>query len=152
MLGLVGQDDPEVFPLLKNVWEAADWADNRRAIALAFGDLGDRRAEPLLREAMRDPRADALDRTYAWLALRELGVDAPPPPQTLTDRLRTIAPASPRVMPDELDRPQRVEYTAWGEGICPDCGQLMVEDESGRWVHLRTRSSTSSTKGRRRTH
>lgn len=152
VLGLVGQDDPQVFHLLREVWETASWTDNRRAIALAFGDLGDRRAEPLLREAMRDPRADTLDRTYAWLALMELGIDAPPPPRTLSDRLRTIAPASPRVVHDEFDRPQRIEYTAWGEGICPDCGQLVIEDESGRWVHLGTHSSKSSKQGRQRIH
>lgn len=136
VLGLVGEDDRAVFPLLKEVWEAADWAQNRRAVALAFGDLGDLRAEPLLQEAVRDPRADRLDRDYVWLALMELGVNAPNPPQTLSQRLRTPAPTSPRVTHDELGRPQRLIYTAWGEAICPDCGDLMVENKRGRFVHL----------------
>lgn len=136
VLGLVGQKDPEVFPLMKDVWEAADWTQNRRAVALAFGDLGDPRAEPLLREAAQNPRADTLDRDYVWLAMMELGIKASPPPQTLSNRLRTPAPASPRVIYNEMDRPQRLEHTAWGEAICPDCGDLMIEDKRGRLVHL----------------
>jgi hypothetical protein len=147
VLGLAGEDDPEVFHLLKEVWEAANWTQNRRAVAMAFGDLGDRRAEPLLREAARDPRADALDRDYVWLALLELGVQASKPPQTLSNRLRTPAPSNPRVLYDELDIPQRVRYTAWGEAICPDCGDLMVKDESGRFIHLGRRSTRK--RGRR---
>jgi HEAT repeat protein len=143
VLGQVGEDDPQAFPLLREVWKAADWTQNRRAVALALGDLGDRRAEPLLQQAAQDPRADALDRDYVWLALMELGVKAPPPPQTLSNRLRTAAPPSPRLLYSERDQPRRVKYTAWGEAICPDCGDLMVEDESGHFVHLGRVASTS---------
>ncbi len=134
VLGHVGRGDPESFPLLERAWRTTDWADGRRMVALALGDLRDRRAVPLLQEALEDPQADALDLDYVWWALLELGVPAKPPSPP-SSHLRTPAPINQRLIYDEDDRPRRLRYTAWGEPLCPDCGRPLIVDEEGDLVH-----------------
>ena len=135
VLGRIGQRSPDSFTFLRQVWEAADWSQNRRMVALAFGDLRDRRAIPLLQAALKDRAADALDLSYAHWALGRLGAPAPPLPVEESSRLRTPAPYNPRLIYDEFGEPLRLKYNAWGEPLCPDCGQPLVQDESGEWVH-----------------
>ena len=135
VLGCIGQKNPHTFALLRQVWEAADWSQNRRMVALAFGDLRDQRALPLLRSALQDQAADRLDVDYVHWALRQLGIQAPPPSMKKSSRLITPAPYNYRLFYDEFDVPQRAKYTVWGEPLCPDCGQPLVQDESGNWTH-----------------
>jgi len=135
VLGRVGRRSRDTFDLLRQVWEEAGWTQNRRVVALAFGDLRDRRARPLLQAALLDQSADALDLEYARWALQRLGASAPTPPTKKSSRLRTPAPYNPRLIYDEFDNAQRLKYTAWGEPICPDCGQPLELDESSEWVH-----------------
>ncbi|MFQ6102093.1 MAG: HEAT repeat domain-containing protein [Anaerolineae bacterium] len=134
VLGHVGRRSKDSFDLLRQVWEAADWRQNRRMVALAFGDLRDRRAIPLLKAALDDRSADALDSDYIHWALQQLGTPVPPA-EKKSPRLKTTAPYNPRLIYDELDNTQRLRYTTWGEPLCPDCGQPLVWDESGEWTH-----------------
>jgi HEAT repeat protein len=153
VMGYIGKQNPNSFNLLQHVWDAAGWADNRRVAALAFGDLGDRRAIPLLQAALDDQSADALDLDYVHWALLRLGVPAPSALPQRHSRLRTPAPHNPRLVHDELDVPQRMKYNAWGEPLCPDCGQSLVQDANGVWTHAPTpprSSSSGKTKSKRR--
>jgi len=133
VLGCIGRRSPDTFDLLRQVWEAATWPQNRRTVALAFGDLRDRRAIPLLQAALEDRAADALDLDYVHWALERL--EAPAPPTKRPSRLETPAPYNPRLIYDESGNPQRLKHDVWGQPLCPDCGQPLVQDESGEWVH-----------------
>jgi len=135
VLGCIGRRNTDVFDLLRRVWETADWAQNRRMVALAFGDLRDRRAIPFLQAAWEDQAADGLDLDYVHWALHQLGAPAPPLLPQKPSRLKTPASYNPRLIYDEFDTPQRLRYTAWGEPLCPDCGQPLVRDENGEWTH-----------------
>jgi len=152
VLGCIGRRNTDAFDLLRQVWENADWAQNRRMVALAFGDLRDRRAIPLLQAGLEDRRTDELDQEYISWALQRLGVQALP--QKKSSRLRTPAPHSPRLIYDEFDAPQRSRYTAWGEPLCPDCGKPLVLGKDGEWTHLQertvSRSVPTSTRRRRK--
>lgn len=132
-LGCIGRRNTGDFDLLRQVWEAADWAQNRRMVALAFGDLRDRRAIPLLQASLEDRRTDALDQEYISWALQRLGVQEPP--KKKSSRLKTPASHSPRLIYDEFDVPQRSKYTPWGEPLCPDCGKPFVLSKDGEWIH-----------------
>lgn len=135
VLGHVGRRSPDTFDLLRQVWEDADWSQNRRMVALAFGDLRDRRAIPLLQTALEDRAADRVDMDYVYWALQRLGAPVPSPPVKKTSRLKTPAPYNPRLIYDEFDNLLRLRYNAWGEPLCPDCGRPLVRDESGEWTH-----------------
>ncbi len=133
VLGHVGQRNSEDFALLQRAWEIAKWEQKRRIVALAFGDLGDRRAIPLLQEALDDPQADALDLEYVCWALQRLGV-----PSTLpkcSPELNTPLPIHPRLIYDDFDFPQRLRHSVWGEPICPGCGEPLTLNQDGEWVH-----------------
>jgi HEAT repeat protein len=133
VLGHVGQRNSEDFTLLQRAWEIAAWEQKRRIVALAFGDLGDRRAIPLLQEALGDPQADALDLEYVCWALQRLGV-----PTTLpkcSPELNTPPPIHPRLIYDDFDFPQRLRHSVWGEPICPGCGERLTLNQIGEWVH-----------------
>lgn len=134
VLGRIGQRSADSFDLLRQVWEEAEWRQNRRMVALAFGDLGDRRAIPLLKTALEDRDADALDLDYVAWALQRLGAPVSKLP-TRSARLKTLAPYTPRLLYDEDGSVQRLKHTAWGEPLCPDCGKPLVVDEDGEWVH-----------------
>jgi hypothetical protein len=134
VLGRIGQRGADTFDLLRQVWEEAGWTQNRRMVALAFGDLGDRRAVPLLKAALQDRAADALDMDYVAWALQRLGTPVSEvPPRSA--RLKTPAPYTPRLLYDEDGYVKRLRHTAWGEPLCPDCGKPLVVDEDGEWVH-----------------
>ncbi|MBU0705345.1 MAG: DUF2150 family protein [Chloroflexi bacterium] len=152
VLGCIGRQNTDAFDLLRQVWEDADWAQNRRMVALAFGDLCDRRAIPLLQTALEDRRTDALDQEYISWALQRLGVQEPP--KKKSSRLRTPAPHSPRLIYGEFDIPQRSKYTPWGEPLCPDCGKPFVLGKDGEWAHppegTTHRPAPQSTKRRRK--
>jgi HEAT repeat protein len=135
VLGRIGRRSRDTLNLLRQVWETAEWTQNRRMVALAFGDLRDRRVIPLLQAALEDRSADALDLDYVHWALRRLGAPAPPPTTRRSRRLKTPAPHNPRLIYDESDTPQRLKYTAWGKPLCPDCGQPLVQDENDEWIH-----------------
>jgi HEAT repeat protein len=149
VLGRIGRRDKETFDLLRQAWEAADWTQNRRTVALAFGDLRDRRAIPLLQAALADRNADALDVAYVHWALQRLGVSAPLP-ERRSSRLRVPAPYNPRLIYDEAGIPRRLKYTVWGEPLCPDCGQPFVQDENGEWIHPSERLARRSTPAKKR--
>jgi hypothetical protein len=135
VLGRIGRRSPDTFDLLRQVWETADWTENRRIVALAFGDLRNRRAIPLLQAALKDRSADALDQDYVLWALQRLGAPVPARLSRKSSRLKPPAPHHPRLIYDESDTPQRLRYTAWGEPLCPGCGQPLVQDKSGMWTH-----------------
>ncbi|MDY7077647.1 MAG: hypothetical protein SXV54_12065, partial [Chloroflexota bacterium] len=135
VLGSIGRQSLESFDLLQQVWKTADWTQNRRMVALAFGDLRDRRAIPLLQAALQDRDADALDLDYVHWALQRLGTPATPSPTKKPPRLKTPPPHSPRLFYDEQGMPQRWMHTPWGEPICPDCNQPLVLDKDGEWGH-----------------
>jgi len=135
VLGRISHRNPHAFTLLQPVWEATGWSQNRRTVALAFGDLRDRRAIPLLQAALEDRAADGLDLDYVHWALRHLGIQAPAPSARKESRLNAPAPDNPRLFYDEHGDPQRVKYTVWAEPLCPDCGQPLVQDASGAWTH-----------------
>ncbi len=148
VLGRIGRRSPDTFDLLRQVWEATDWAQNRRTVALAFGDLRDRRATPLLQAALKDRTADRLDLNYVHWALQRLGVPAPPPSTRESSRLKTPAPYNPRLIYDEFDTPRRLRYTTWNEPLCPDCGQPLMQDESGEWTHPPEAAASHSAAGK----
>jgi HEAT repeat protein len=154
VLGRIGQRRPDSFDLLCQTWETAAWTQNRRTVALAFGDLRDRRAIPLLQAALEDRSADALDLDYVHWALQRLGTPAPPASKKRSSRLKTPAPYNPRLIYDESDTPQRLKYSPWEEPLCPDCGKPLVLDESGYWTHppeqRSRRSASPSTKRKRK--
>ena len=155
VLGRIGRRRPDSFDLLRQVWESADWTQNRRMVALAFGDLRDRRAVPLLQAALGDRSADALDVEYVLWALLRLGARPSAPAQKRSSRLKTPAPYNPRLLYDELNMPQRLRYTPWGEPLCPDCGKPLVLDEDGEWTHppeQPTRSPSTRAKRKRKKH
>ena len=133
VLGCIGRRNTDAFDLLRQVWEDADWNQNRRMVALGFGDLRDRRAIPLLQAALNDRKTDALDQEYISWALQRMGVQEPP--KKKSSRLKTPAPHSSRLIYDEFDIPQRSKYTPWGEPLCPDCGKPFVLDKDGEWSH-----------------
>lgn len=151
VLGRIGQRSADSFDLLRQVWEEAEWTQNRRMVALAFGDLGDRRAIPLLKAALQDRDADALDLDYVAWALERLGVPVGELPQRST-RLKTPAPYTPRLIYDEDGYVRRLRHTAWGEPLCPDCGRPLVVGEDGEWTHPleETRRHAAPLKKRRR--
>lgn len=134
VLGRIGQRSSDSFELLREVWEEAEWTQNRRMVALAFGDLRDRRAVPLLKATLQDWDADALDLDYVAWALRRLGVQAPELPQR-SSRLKTPAPYTPRLLYDNEGYLRHLKHTAWGEPLCPDCGKPLVMDKDGEWAH-----------------
>jgi len=152
VLGRIGRRNTDAFGLLRQVWENANWNQGRRMVALAFGDLRDRRAIPLLQAALEDRRTDALDQEYISWALQRLGVQAPP--RKKSSRLKTPAPYNPRLIYDEFDAPQRARYTPWGEPLCPGCGKPFVLGKDGEWAHpperTVSRSAPTSTKRRRK--
>ena len=150
VLGHIGRRSPDTFDLLRQVWEAAGWPQNRRTVALAFGDLRDRRAIPLLQAALKDRAADALDLSYVYWALERLGAPAPPPSAKKSSRLESPAPYNPRLIYDDVGDSYRLKYNAWGEPLCPDCGQPLVQDKSGAWVHPPESSSRHTTSSRTR--
>jgi HEAT repeat protein len=154
VLGQIGRRNRDSFGLLRRVWEAAGWIQNRRMVALAFGDLRDRRAMPLLQAALKDREADALDLDYVHYGLWQLGVPTPLPTPHST-KLRTPAPYNTRLIFDDHHTPLRVKYTPWSEPLCPDCGQVLVLDESGQWTHppeLPERRTARRRKKRRKRH
>ncbi|RLC62007.1 MAG: hypothetical protein DRI48_10065, partial [Chloroflexi bacterium] len=151
VLGYIGRRDADTFGLLREVWELADWTQNRRMVALAFGILRDRRAVPLLQAALKDRDADALDLEYVGWALQQLGAAAPSAPPAKTLRLKTAMPHNPRLIYDEFNVPHHARYSPWGELLCPDCGEPMTLDEDGEWTHSSGRSDRrSGSRGRRR--
>jgi len=154
VLGRIGRQRQDTFDLLRQVWETTDWTENRRTVALAFGDLRDRRAIPLLQTALEDPHTDALDVDYIHWSLLHLGTQPPPIPIGKSSRLKTPAPYNRRLIYDEFDTAQRLKYTAWGEPLCPDCGKLLALDRDGNWTHPPEapshQSASSSTKRRRK--
>ncbi len=147
VLGRIARRNTDAFDLLRQVWETAGWAQNRRLVALGFGDLRDRRAVPLLQAALNDRQADALDLEYVRWALQRLGTPLPPP-KKMSSRLKTPAPYSPRLIYDEHDIPQRLRHTAWGEPLCPDCGKPLIQDKNGAWIHPPERSTRRSASGK----
>jgi len=135
VLGRIGRQRPDTFNILRQTWRMADWTQNRRMVALAFGDLRDRRAISLLQSALDDRSADALDKDYVRWALQRLGAQAPAPRTRRSLRLKTPAPHNARLIYDESDAAHRLRYTPWGEPLCPDCGKPLVLDENGSWIH-----------------
>lgn len=133
VMGRIGPRGAETFDFLRQVWEDAGWAQNRRMVALAFGDLGDRRAVPLLRSALQDRAADAMDMDYVAWALQKLGAPVAELPQRPA-RLKTPAPYTPRLLHDSEGRARRIRHNSWGEPLCPDCGEPLVLAEDG-WSH-----------------
>jgi HEAT repeat protein len=160
VLAHVGRKSPNTFDLLRQVWEAATWEQNRRMVALAWGDLGDHRATSLLQSALEDRSADELDLAYAHWALHRLAGQAPPLPQAAPGHLNAPAPANPRLIPDPSGPSRRLRYSVWGEPLCLDCGQPLVRDASGHWTHppekpaggLAPAGGRHRRKGKRRRH
>lgn len=150
VLGCVGRRSPDTFDLLRQVWEDAGWPQNRRTVALAFGDLRDRRAVPLLQAALKDRAADALDQSYVYWALRQLGAPPSSPPVKMSSRLEALMPYNPRLIYDDVGAAHRLRFSAWGEPLCPECGQPLVQSESGEWVHPPESSSRHAISSRTR--
>jgi HEAT repeat protein len=145
VLGRIGRRNTDAFDLLRQVWDAVEWDQNKRTIALAFGDLRDRRAIPLLQAALQDSDTDALDLDYVRWALQQLSAPVTTLPEERSPRLKAPAPHTPRFLYDELDNPRRVKHTPWGELICPDCNQPLVLDEKEGWTHPPTKTTGHST-------
>ncbi|MCX7681971.1 MAG: hypothetical protein N2508_08440, partial [Anaerolineae bacterium] len=144
VIGQIGRRERDAFDLLRSIWEHATWPQNRRSVALAFGDLKDRRAIPLLQAALSDSKADALDLDYVRWALEQLGVKTPSP-QERPSHINLPAPHNPRLIYEgDTERILRLRYTPWGEPLCPDCGSPLVLHESGEWIHLQQRSTARS--------
>ena len=150
VLGRVGRRSPDTFDLLRQVWEDAGWSQNRRTVALAFGDLRDRRAVPLLQAALKDRAADVLDQSYVYWALRQLGAPLSSPPVKVSSRLKALVPYNPRLVYDDVGAAHRLKFSAWGEPLCPECGQPLVQSESGEWVHPPKSSSRHAASSRTR--
>ncbi len=150
VLGRVGRRSQDTFDLLRQVWEDADWSQNRRTVALAFGDLRDRRAVPLLQAALKDRAADVLDQSYVYWALRQLGAPSSSPPVKVSSRLKALVPYNPRLIYDDVGAAHRLKFSAWGEPLCPECGQPLVQSESGEWVHPPKSSSRHAASSRTR--
>jgi HEAT repeat protein len=150
VLGRVGRRSPDTFDLLRQVWEDADWSQNRRTVALAFGDLRDRRAIPLLQAVLEDRAADVLDQSYVYWALRQLGAPSSSPPVKVSSRLKALVPYNPRLIYDDVGAAHRLKFSAWGEPLCPECGQPLVQSESGEWVHPPKSSSRHAASSRTR--
>jgi len=148
VLGCVGRRSPDTFDLLCQVWEDAGWSQNRRTVALAFGDLRDRRAVPLLQAALKDRAADVLDQSYVYWALRQLGAPPSSPPVKVSSRLKALVPYNPRLIYDDVGAAHRLKFSAWGEPLCPECGQPLVQSKSGEWVHPPGSSSRHAASGR----
>jgi len=135
VIGRIGRRERESFDLLRQVWEEAGWFQNRRTVALAFGDLQDRRAVPLLQAALDDKKADAMDFEYICWALAQFGIRIPPR-QRHSSRTNVPPPYNPRLIQDlETETFQRLYYTPWGEPICPDCGSPLIPGKDGELVH-----------------
>ncbi len=150
VLGCVGRRSPDTFDLLRQVWEDAGWSQNRRTVALAFGDLRDRRAIPLLQAVLEDRAADVLDQSYVYWALRQLGAPPSSPPVKVSSRLKALVPYNPRLIYDDVGAAHRLKFSAWGEPLCPECGQPLVQSESGEWVHPPKSSSRHAASSRTR--
>jgi len=135
VLAYLGRKNTNTFDFLRQAWEAAGWKRNRRMVALALGDLGDRRAAPLIQAALEDRSADQVDLEYVRWALQRLGTQAPPPPEAPPAVLNVPAPANPRLLYDESRTLHRARYTVWGEPLCSDCGQPLIVDAGGHWTH-----------------
>ena len=155
-----GQREPETYPWLATLWREAAWDQQRRLVAVAFGDLKDRRAVPLLRQALEDPQADDVDRDYVRWALQQLGEPAPPAPEQKGflanlfrgQKVKTPLPARERLLFDEEQGIyQRARFTVWGEPLCPHCGRPMAWDErEGTWVHPPSTTPSAPAKPKRK--
>ena len=75
VVGEIGRGDERAYEELVNLFHEATWPQGKCLVCSALGDLGDERAIPLLREALRDPRADEMDADEIVWALGQLGVD-----------------------------------------------------------------------------
>lgn len=75
VVGEIGRGDERAYEELVNLFHEATWPQGKCLVCSALGDLGDKRAIPLLREALRDPRVDELDADEIIWALGQLGVD-----------------------------------------------------------------------------
>jgi len=75
VVGEIGRGDERAYEELVNLFHEATWPQGKCLVCSALGDLGDKRAIPLLREALRDPRADEMDADEIIWALGQLGVD-----------------------------------------------------------------------------
>mgnify|MGYP000228348068 CR=1 FL=1 len=154
VIGRIGRRERESFDLLRQVWEEAEWSQNRRVVALAFGDLKDRRAVPLLQAALSDKKADAIDLDYIRWALAQFGIGTPPQ-QRRSSRMNVPPPYNPRLIHDmETETVQRLRYTPWGEPLCPDCGSPLIPGKDGELIHppqqVASRSGAGGSKRKKR--
>lgn len=146
VLARCGRSEAETFSLLAGLWQETAWSEYRRLVAVALGELGDRRALPLLREALDATESDFVDQLYLRWALQQLGepVEADPSARHFYGRfsgkpridMPTLWPPT-LVQDEETEQLARPRFNVWGERLCPDCGARMAwVGEEEEWVHL----------------
>jgi hypothetical protein len=86
--------------------------------------------------------------------LQQLGGRIPPqaPQQANLSDTAAMYTYSPRLIYDEFNIPQRLRYTPWGEPICPDCGQPLIQDEDGQWEHPPEMPATTTIRRKQKRH
>ncbi|MFB0538032.1 MAG: SEC-C metal-binding domain-containing protein [Anaerolineae bacterium] len=138
LIGVIGKEDERAYPALRTFFEQTDWDGARTLAVSALALLGDQRAIPLLRSALKERDLQPSDVASLAMALGELGVNIEREP-ALKRAVRRISLHSPeelepRLMEDDEGQVYRIGQDAQGRPLCPDCGMPMVE-EDGRLVH-----------------
>ncbi len=81
ILGKLGRGNPATFDALVALFRELEWDEFRVFAAMGLGDLGDRRAVPILQEALDSPGITDLDRTTVLDELDRLGAKPAARPQ-----------------------------------------------------------------------
>jgi hypothetical protein len=141
LFGLMGIG-PSAIPAVQAYLRYGRDVETKTALAEVLGRVGRRSPDTfdLLRQVWED--AD-------W-ALRQLGAPSSSPPVKVSSRLKALVPYNPRLIYDDVGAAHRLKFSAWGEPLCPECGQPLVQSESGEWVHPPKSSSRHAASSRTR--
>jgi hypothetical protein len=139
LIGLIGKEDERAYPALKTFYEQTDWDGARTLAVSALTLLGDQRAIPLLRPALKERDLQPSDVATLAMALGELGVNIEQEPALERAMRRIPLPSpeqlEPRLIEDNEGQVHRMRQDAQGRHLCPYCGMPLAE-ESGSLEHV----------------
>ncbi len=97
ILGKIGRGRADTFDTLVKLYKELQWDEFRIFPIMGMADLGDRRAIPILEQALTDPTLPEMDRREVIAALQDLGA-----------RPKTHPPHSPTTLPPVQARPAKL--------------------------------------------
>jgi hypothetical protein len=75
VLGTVGAGQPGAFEALERLYHELNWDNDRTLVVMGLSELGDKRAIPLLQQALADPDLLEFNRIEVYEALEQLGAE-----------------------------------------------------------------------------